>query len=452
MKKFNGENWCPLCFARGQRENNSWICPSLPFQERTDASIREDGLAAVEAGEPVNGVKGVSALTTFPEFDMRDGVVVDTSHNAFLGVAKRLIIRYLTDAKENWYIGDPQQTTAIDQRLLSIKTPTRISRQPRSIHLYKMWKASEWRNWLLYYALPCLDEILDQPYFNHLAMLCQAVFILNSASITEVKLNTAERLIYQFVNDYQRHYGFINMVYNVHLLLHCIRSVRKWGPLWVYSALSFESLNKKISDYVTSPYGRADQIVTRFFMKKFISVAARQAPVSEEAREEMCRLLKIRVEHIQGMPEGHYFLGFGRQTIRNPQVEEINLLRLAGHAIDHETEITMFQKAENHGTEYRVQDNIRRKFCNHVVFSEESRFYEIKRILSYTFQGVTVSGIIGQHLRSNGNAYGTPHMQRVVRMDERDFIMFKRVISPGFLIPFTNGLAAVSLSNTWETD
>ncbi|XP_051167820.1 uncharacterized protein LOC127289003 isoform X2 [Leptopilina boulardi] len=452
MKRFNGENGCQLCLAPGQRENDTWVYPALPFVERTDASIRTDGLAALQQGHAVNGVKGVSALTTFPEFDMRDGVGVDVAHNAFLGAAKRLVVRYLTDAGERWYIGTPNEMAAINERLLRIKPPTRISRQPRSILLYKMWKASEWRNWLLYYALPCLDGILAQPYFNHLAMLCQAVYILNSASITDANLNHADRLINDFVNDYQRHYGLVNMVYNVHLLLHLVRSVRMLGPLWAYSALPFESLNKKITDYITSPNGRADQIVTRFFMKKFINIAAGQAPISQTAREEMCRLLKIRVEHIEGMPEGHYFLGLGRLRTRNPQVQEINLLRYAGYEIENETEITLFRRAEIHGTEYRVQDNVERKFCNHIVFTEEYRFYEIKSILSYRHQDVTVSGIIGQHLESNGNVYGTPHMQRVVRQDGREFIRFERVISPGFFIPLTNGLAAVSLCNVWETD
>lgn len=440
MKKFNGVNGCVMCLALGQREINTWIYPALPFE------------AAIEARRTINGVKGVSALTTLPEFNMRDGVVVDGAHNIYLGVAKRLVERYLNDAEEAWYLGRPQQTAAIDQRLLTIKTPTRISRQPRSILLYKMWKASEWRNCLLYYALPCLDGILVQSYYSHLAMLCQAGYILNSASITQANLNTAERLIEQFIHDYQRHYALVNMVYNVHLLRHLVRSVRNWGPLWVYSALPFESLNKKITDYITSPYGRPDQIVTRFFIKKFITVTARLVPLSEEAREEVGRLLKIEGELVQGMPEGHYFFGMGRQLIRYPREEEINLLRLAGHVINPETEITLFRRAVIHGAEYRVQDNIRRKTCNYIAFTEESNFYEIKKILSYTYQGLTVSGIIGRCFEGNGNAYRTPHMQRVVRFEELEFVMFERIISLGFFIPYTNELAVVSLSNVWETD
>ncbi|XP_051167613.1 uncharacterized protein LOC127285565 isoform X2 [Leptopilina boulardi] len=454
MKRFNGTYGCVMCLLLGERVINTWIYPALPFVERTDASIRADGLTANEARPRryVNGVKGVSALATLPEFNMRDGVVVDGAHNVYLGVAKRLVQRYLNDAGQPWYIGAPNQLTSIDERLLTIKPPTRISRQPRSIVVYKTWKASEWRNWLLYYALPCLDGLLEQPYYNHLAMLCQAAYILNSASITEANLNTADNLIERFVHDYQRHYGLVNMVYNVHLLRHLVRSVRKWGPIWVYSALPFESLNKKITDYVTSPYGRADQIVTRFFMKKFVNVATRLVQVSEDAREEMRRLLKIKNEHVQGMPEGHYFLGEGRQVILHPLEDEINLLRLAGHAIDRETDITLFRRAVIHGAEYRVRDNIRRKFCNYIAFTEESNFYEIQSILTYTHQGVTVSGIIGQRFQNNGIAYRTPHMQRVVRLEEREFVMFERIISPGFFIPHTNELVAVSLSNVWETD
>lgn len=45
---------------------------------------------------------------------------------------------------------------AINKRFRKIKTPTRLSRRPRTLEELKNWKVSEWKNWLLYYAMPCL--------------------------------------------------------------------------------------------------------------------------------------------------------------------------------------------------------------------------------------------------------------------------------------------------------
>ena len=143
----------------------------------TNASIRQDAMTAVETRREVNGVKGFSALAGLPEFDVVDGVVVDSHHNTFLGVAKQQFIMMREGVGMPWYIGNPLNLAPIDERMRRIKPLTRISRRPRSISMYKQWKASKWRNWLLYYALPCLDGILQQRYPLHLAKLSRAVFI-----------------------------------------------------------------------------------------------------------------------------------------------------------------------------------------------------------------------------------------------------------------------------------
>lgn len=405
MKRFNGRCGCTYCLAEGEMADNTWVYRVGNHQLRTNESIRRDGLEAIQEGHTVNGVKGISALTRLPQFDLREGVPVDGAHNCYLGVAKRLVVRWLTDANEGWYIGNPNSIAAIDAKLLTIKTPTRISRTPRSITMYKLWKATEWRNWLLYYALPCLDGILPQRYMIHLEKLVKAVYILNSDSITEAQLDIAENLLTVFVRDYQTNYLLRNMVYNVHLLTHLVDCVRNWGPLWVFSSLPFESMNRRITDCIKSPYRRADQVIGRFFMRKFVIVASRQIQVADVTRAETSRLLKLSNVHVEGMPEGHYFLGLGKTIVRLPEAEEINLLTAAGHFVNPERHIQIFKKARIHGTEYKIFENKRRKFCDHIVVSRDSRFFIIEKILSYTYHGVVIAGVIGQTLRLIGNAY-----------------------------------------------
>jgi hypothetical protein len=72
---------------------------------------------------------------------------------------------WLTSTGAPYYI---QRAEWIDQVLLSIKPPNEIRRTPRSIakFLYVL-KASEHRNWLLFYSPIALKGILSGTYYKH---------------------------------------------------------------------------------------------------------------------------------------------------------------------------------------------------------------------------------------------------------------------------------------------
>lgn len=445
MSNINEPHGCTFCLAPGEMINNTRVYRSQEFDMRTKASVEEDGTLAFQSKETINGVVGVSSLLTLPEFDIVNGVAVDNSDNVYLGVAKELIERYLTDKEEDWYIGQKKQIAAIDKRLLNVKTPTNIDSQPRSISLYKRWTASEWREWLLWYALPCLDGILPTKYFNHLQKLCQAMYILNSFSITKENFKTAEDLIHKFVQDYETLYGVKNMVFYVHLLIHCVQSVRNWGPLWVYSIPSFELITKQIFNRPVSLHNRAEMIVTRYFMNRFISIAPKIVPVADETKAEIYRLLKVEIEHVESTPKRPNFLGIGKAAARIPDIEEVNAVTEAGIIINKDRHILVYKKATINGAEYGVQD-VKKKIYN-IVFCEESRFYVVEKIFSYNYKGEIVAGIIGKCLKNNGNVYQTSYMYSVTELKKKHFIPFSKVISPGYLVRGTKNIAISSLCN-----
>lgn len=62
-------------------------------------------------------------------------------------------------------------------RLCSIPPPTYASRKPRSLIDRARFKANELRNFLLYYGLPCLLNILPEVYYNYFQKLVTAVYI-----------------------------------------------------------------------------------------------------------------------------------------------------------------------------------------------------------------------------------------------------------------------------------
>jgi len=61
-------------------------------------------------------------------------------------------------------------------------------------------------------------------------------------------------------------YGLEHMSYNVHLLLHMPDCVRHWGPLWCYSAYSFESANGLFLKLFHGTQAVAKQIASSFLL------------------------------------------------------------------------------------------------------------------------------------------------------------------------------------------
>lgn len=104
-----------------------------------------------------------------------------------------------------------------------------------------MYKANEWRAWLLFYSIPCLQEILAPKYFKHFSLLVSGIYLLLKDSISEEELLFAEECLCQFVDKFQSLYSLSRMTFNVHLLTHLVTLVKQNGPLWSNSMFPLES-------------------------------------------------------------------------------------------------------------------------------------------------------------------------------------------------------------------
>ena len=249
MTQFNGEFGCTFCYSKGEVNDFTRTYPiEKNAPSRTHDEIRQDMIEAHESQSKVRGVKGISSLIQLKELDLSKGVVVDSTHNIFMGVVKQHTELLLFGrAIDPWYRGSPRSKTIINRRLKQIKIPSRISRYPRKIDDCKNWKASEWRNWLLYYCIYCLKDIIRQQDLDHLKLLSEAAFLLHKSSITTDNLHTARDLFYQYIQNFQETFGKEKMTYNIHLLNHLSDTAENWGPLWANSCFPFESFNKKIA-------------------------------------------------------------------------------------------------------------------------------------------------------------------------------------------------------------
>ena len=389
MTHCNGENGCTFCYHVGQSVENNSLHRIYPYYGnedlRTDAEIRSDMLLGY-GGARVNGVKGPSFLAAFPEYDLGKGTVVESMHNVFLGISRHITKLVLFSSRENDFnFGSPENLAVVNERLLEIKPPSCISRKPRDISTYSDWKASEWRNWLLLYLLPCLEGILPNRIFNLFAKLCEAIYLLNQSSITLQDLGLSRMKLLEFHEEFQDIFGLINMTFNHHLLTHLADTVFNWGPIWAHSAFPFEACNYDITRSVTSSNGRALQIVTRFLLAKFVELSMDSDLITVDTQRFIKNLFKR-------YPDTHRtdeFINIG--LFRRINLNELGLNVLHEAQYYNMNNVIEYEKVMIKGSEYRRCDvSEDTKFCNAYLCFDKSQFGKIISIMSFNDQGRNV--------------------------------------------------------------
>ncbi|XP_042149211.1 uncharacterized protein LOC121837608 [Ixodes scapularis] len=269
MVSFNGFFGCPYCLMKGEHEEGCvrYVADEAPIPRTSELVVRDMELAQ-RLGSPVNGIKGPSPLMNLEGFDLVAGMSVEYMHCVLQGVVRQVteLLFSSTSSRQAYYIGTRASVVKVDKRLRSIKPPHCITRLPRSIEERGFWKASEWKQWLLFYALPCLLDVLPQLYWKHLSKLCEAVHILLHDSLTLRDIKRAEELLNAFVCRVEALYGIGAMTFNMHLLLHLAGCVRHLGPLWAHSAFVFEGGNGTLVNLVSAAKGLPQQVVERVVM------------------------------------------------------------------------------------------------------------------------------------------------------------------------------------------
>jgi len=207
----------------------------------------------------VNGIKGKSILSGV--VDLVKGIPIDYMHCVLEGVTKWLLDKWVNSSNHRcaYYIG--RSIEKIDSLLLNQCPPHDFSRAPRSIAKNrKHWKASEFRNWLLYYSLPLLISTMPPLYLHHFALLVCSIHVLLQSKVSEIQIQAAEQMLKDFYHMLPELYGISSCTLNAHCLSHLAMYVRLWGPLWTHSLFGYESLNGHLTSMIHSKYKVAEQL------------------------------------------------------------------------------------------------------------------------------------------------------------------------------------------------
>ncbi|XP_064469934.1 uncharacterized protein LOC135384673 [Ornithodoros turicata] len=265
---FHGYYGCNWCCHKGEHFAKAMRFPvtSETPEQRTDGQALRQMQKALEENRPVCGFKGPAALINLPTFGIVSGFVPDYMHTVLLGVVRTVTGLWLSEAKELYYIGKKSTINLINKRIMQMSPPYSVSRLPRGITDHRLWKASEWKSWLLFYAFPCLKGILQEKYLKHFALLSEAMFILLKDSLSRSDINKADCLLLEFVCKMESLYGKAAMSFNVHCLTHLAKSVVDYGPLWAHSGFPFEAANGLLLKLFKGTRSVSLQIVQNFLL------------------------------------------------------------------------------------------------------------------------------------------------------------------------------------------
>ncbi|XP_043271923.1 uncharacterized protein [Venturia canescens] len=461
MRSFLGIFGCTFCYAKGQRlpTSNNRIYRVRNYRYRTDIEMRRHMRSAMITREPKFGIEGASILQSLPMFHLRKSMVVDAMHNADLGVAKQMFhLIFFSAATLVWYHGSPAILSLIDERMKKIRTPSRIARKPRSMNTYKTWKASEWRNWILYYAVSCLTGIIGNEYLSLFCKLSEALHILNGDSINREEMDRAKILIEQFVAEYQTIFGCENMTYNVHILRHLCDTVENWGPIWCNSAFIYESYNRKIAEAVNSPTGRPLQIMNKYLLNDFMRCVIHDPTMAEEMRSQIISILNygrkapFRIKF--NLHEHENFEGLGTfvsRELTDCERRILNSIRLTCRG-----RINVFKKCVIKGNMYTCgsveQDDTRESNKN--IYTKENHFAEILSFVKFVnHEEQAINGMFVTFYETVGNLGETRHIKVLNHSNQRGFVIEDDLKAPAIIMNLTNEATyGVRMTNVWETD
>ncbi|KAG8197853.1 hypothetical protein JTE90_024254 [Oedothorax gibbosus] len=154
--------------------------------------------------------RDVSPLSQIPGLGMVTSFVLDYMHLVCLGVTRKLILIW-TSGKVPILKLSSRMVDEISERLkcFSKNVPTEFSRKPRSLREVKRWKATEFRQFLLYTGPVVLKDCVPLAIYQNFLLLHSAIFLL----VHDIsKSNLAEQFLSMFVVHSCELYGMYHIV------------------------------------------------------------------------------------------------------------------------------------------------------------------------------------------------------------------------------------------------
>jgi len=272
VKSHSGYNSCTKCLVEGDYVSRRVVFTSCTNLLRTDFSFRNKT-------DDDHHIKD-TILTEIQDLDMIKGFPLDFMHLVCLGVVKKMI-KLWTDGPPGPFKLPSTKLIELSEKLLSLKmyVPLEFARKPRSIADCDRWKATEFRQFLLYTGPVTLSSILDKVYYDHFLSLAVSISILSAPSLASRFKTYAGQLLKYFVAQFEVLYGTQFCSHNVHCLIHLADEVTDNLTINEISAFKYESELGRLKRTVRSPRNPLIQLANRIIESENLLTARKQYPV-----------------------------------------------------------------------------------------------------------------------------------------------------------------------------
>jgi len=256
IKGHTGYHCCERCTIRGEYKNKRVVLLG-EYPLRTDQDFSNGLYVDHQVGvSPLSNV-GIRCITGFP---------LDYMHLVCLGVVKRLLC-FLKKGPPECRLSQ-RKVGEISTLLVSLsgKLPSEFARQPRPLAELDRWKATEFRQFLLYTGPVVLKKVLHRNVYEHFLCLTVAVSILldSSERKRDAYMDYARQLLSYFVDKCKHIYTAQFVVYNVHSLKHLSDDSRHFQcSLNDISAFPFENYLQILKRFVRNAKNPISQVAKR---------------------------------------------------------------------------------------------------------------------------------------------------------------------------------------------
>jgi len=194
---------CERCVQSGVW-NGKMTFPEVNAGKRTNVSFDELSDEDHHRGTSPMSNLGIGMVSQF---------VLDYMHLVCLGVVRQLICLWLTGPVSGIFRLRARTVTDISESLVRLRKylPCEFARKPRSLLEWQRWKATEFRQFLLYTGPVCLLSKLPEVVYNNFMLLFVGIFILLESHLSHSPehVDYAEQILIMFVKHYIDLYGII---------------------------------------------------------------------------------------------------------------------------------------------------------------------------------------------------------------------------------------------------
>jgi hypothetical protein len=233
IKSHSGYFGCGYCQQKGEYFMDRVVFPEV------DAELRSDENYALQ--RETNQVLASPLLESVPFFS---GFPPDPMHLVFLGVTRRLFHYYFT-AIPHLRLPcrvPPSQLGVLscEINILKKQFTKEFNRSIRPIEELEHYKASEYRNFLLYAGPFLFKRFLHRSYYHHFLLLHFSMYVFSS-DYCYVYFEHAKACVNRFVKQCRQLFGKQSLSYNFHCLSHLPHFISLYGTLDSFSCFPFEN-------------------------------------------------------------------------------------------------------------------------------------------------------------------------------------------------------------------